>query len=706
MARRLPPLLTVGWTCLLLVGLLGRPAVQAQDRGAPRFGPAAPGDTVVAEASDAGRVWSLAAPPLDRFATRYDMAPDSAWATHLRRGLLRLPDCTAALVSASGLALTTASCVREHLENEPEMPLVAEERDDERRLSNVHADRLLRATDVTAAVRAARQDTGTTQALQAVERRLQSDAGANRRVEVGGTAAGPPYTAYTYRRHRDVRVAFLPERAVSEFGGVAAAMTYPRHALDVAVLRVYTEGGSPLSTEHFFEPSTQGVRPGDPVFAAGRAQPTRRAESAEQLALRRDLMLPARRAWLETWTRALRAHLDTTEAGLPEQTRRRAAERALKRTRARLQALDNEYVQTRLRRRDAQLRRALRQDPALQKQFGGLIDSVATVQEAKRELASAYRAFGRVGAGEYGSATYRRMLAARQQGAAAGSGHTAGDTRSASVDSTWQRPAPVETALLAHRLDALRQHLRPDTAAVRRVFQGRTPSQLARTILETSVLAAPTRASSGGATPVVPPDDPATPVVEVVRSQGHAFRDNWRALTGPERRLTRRLARARRAVRTVPVQSAGDMGLRLTDGRVQGYPYNGTLAPPFTTFFGLYEQAHAFEGEGPWALPDRWRRPSETLNRSAPLVLAASTDGIVSNNGAPLLNKYLEFVGVATGPNIQGVAGDYLFLPERMRTVGVDLRGLRQALTAVYGAEGLASELFGRRSTAAPGSQQ
>ena len=432
MALRRSSLRVVGLTCVLVLGSLVGTALYAQDRGAPRFGPAASADTVVAEPSDAGRLWSTADPPFDRFEERYEMEADSAWATHLRRGLLRLPGCTAALVSAEGLALTTARCVRQHLEAENDgAALVAEQRADERSVPALHADRLLRTTDVTEAVRAARQDTTRTQAVRSVEQRLQAEAEANRRVEVG-SAAGAPYTAYTYRRFEDVRVAFLPEQAVSAFGGLNAAMTYPRQALDAALLRVYTAEGTPLAADHFFEPSTQGARPGDAVFSAGASEQTHRAESAEQLAVRRDLMLPVRRARLETWTRAMRASLDTATASARQHRALHEAERALKQTRARLEALQSEYVQTRLQRRDSLLRRALREDSSLQKRFGGVLDSLAAIQEAKRTLASAYRAFGRFG-GESrppsGSSTYRRILQPRRQEAAAGASGAEETTR-------------------------------------------------------------------------------------------------------------------------------------------------------------------------------------------------------------------------------------------------------------------------------------
>lgn len=684
---------------LLAGSLLGSP-LQAQDRGAPRFGPAVSGDTIEAEASDAGRIWSLTDPPFDRFERRYEMEADSAWATHLRRGLLRLPECTAALVSARGLALTTARCVRRYVGAEQEGgALVADRPAEERSLSGLRADRLVRATEVTAEVRAVRQDTTLQAALQSVQERCQEEAGEGHRVEVESAAGKPPYTAYTYRRYEDVRVAFLPSRSVSDFGGIDGAMTYPRQRLDLALIRVYTSDGRPLTAGHFFEPPTQGVRPGDAVFAAGPSSETRRAESVAQITLRRDLILPTRQSRVETWIEATRADLDTAAGDAAQSQALHEAERDVKRTNARLEALQNDYVMSRLQRREAQFQRALRRDSVLDGRFGGVVDSLAVLQEEKKDLASAYRAFGNWGPEAYGSSTFRRMLPApRQANSESGAVERWDSGREGVSAKDWGRRSPsVETALLAARLEILQNYLRSDTTALRRLFGEQSPAERAAAIVEESVLGHSGSDPAEAERPEVPDDDPAASVLDVVEPRARSFYERWGALTRAERQLTRRLARARQATRSAPVLPGGREP-RLTDGRVLGYPYNGTMAPPFTTFFGLYEQSHAFGEAGPWSLPERWHRSAAEMDRSVPLNVAASTDGVVSTRGAPLLNKYLEIVGVTMGPNIQGSAGTYIFLPERMRTVAVDVRGLRHALRQVYEAEGLVDELFGGAS--------
>ncbi|MFB6232082.1 MAG: S46 family peptidase [Salinibacter sp.] len=693
MTLRSTSLTALGFAILLLFGGGVGHALWAQDRGAPRFGPAALGDTTDAEAVAAGRLWSVATPPFDRFDRRYEVKADSAWATHVRRGLLRLPHCTAALVSAQGLALTTARCVRRHLQADQQSAFVAEEQGAERPVPEAHADRLVAAEDVTTEVQAAQQDRPVQQAVRQVQKRRQSEAKEDRRVEVVSAAGGARYTAYTYRRYEDVRLVFLPNRAISTFGGVEAAFTYPRYALNAALVRVYDRDGTAFTPTHFFETATQGRRPGDAVFAAGYARGTHRDETADQLAFRRDVTLPIRRSLLDTWTQTVQSSLDDGSVS-PSRWRRdlRRGQRALKATRARLEALQTDSLMAQLQERDARVQRLLRRDPSTGPAFEGVLDSLATIQSAKRELASAYRAFEPLESGPYVSSTLRRAVLAHRARQADGALRDSLARRMADVP---PQPASIDTELLAFHLEALRAHLQPDSAAVRRLLRGASPEERAASVVEASTLATDSLPGPRSGKATLPPeDDPALTLVDAFAAPYRSFRESVQSLTHAENRLTRRWARARYDARRRPVLPAVSGAPRLTDGRLQGYPYNGTLAPPFTTLFGLLGQARAFSGEA-WTLPEAWRASSDVLDRSTPLNMTATVDPAAATPGAPLLNRYLEIVGVAMGPNVQGVAGTYLYLPERMRTVAVDLRGIRQALATVHGAESLVSELFG-----------
>jgi hypothetical protein len=79
----------------------------------------------------------------------------------------------------------------------------------------------------------------------------------------------------------------------------------------------------------------------------------------------------------------------------------------------------------------------------------------------------------------------------------------------------------------------------------------------------------------------------------------------------------------------------------------------------------------------------------------------SSTDLGGGAYGGPLLNSSLQLVGIVADGNVQSAAGDFLFLPRRMRTVSVDVRGVLEGLSSVYNAEALVQEMTGE-SVSAP----
>ncbi len=133
--------------------------------------------------------------------------------------------------------------------------------------------------------------------------------------------------------------------------------------------------------------------------------------------------------------------------------------------------------------------------------------------------------------------------------------------------------------------------------------------------------------------------------------------------------------------------------MRLADGVVSGYPYNGTRAPPFTTFYGLYDRSAAAGGTAPWSLPPRWRRPPAGLSLATPLDFVSTNDIIGGNSGSPVLSKNLEVVGLIFDGNIESLSGDFIYTDERARAVAVDARGILAALATAYGAARIVTEL-------------
>jgi len=91
-------------------------------------------------------------------------------------------------------------------------------------------------------------------------------------------------------------------------------------------------------------------------------------------------------------------------------------------------------------------------------------------------------------------------------------------------------------------------------------------------------------------------DDPAVRLITVLRPIYREFQAEWGPLSAEERTLAGELGRARFAVYGKSIPPDGSRSPRIADGVVKSYEYNGTLAPPYTTFYGLYDRYNAHKG--------------------------------------------------------------------------------------------------------------
>jgi hypothetical protein len=171
----------------------------------------------------------------------------------------------------------------------------------------------------------------------------------------------------------------------------------------------------------------------------------------------------------------------------------------------------------------------------------------------------------------------------------------------------------------------------------------------------------------------------------------------WTELTNQEAQHDERIARALLAVFGSSVAPDATFSLRISDGEIRTYPYNGTIAQPYTTFYGLYDRSFGFGGREPWRLPQRWVARRDSLNLATPYNAISTNDIIGGNSGSPVLNRDGEVVGLIFDGNIESLPGRFLFTEALNRSVWVDARGIIEALRHVYDAGALADELTGGR---------
>jgi hypothetical protein len=697
---RIAPLLT-----LALLILQGTPALAQQQTA----------DTIRAGRFDNGKMWTFEYPPTQYLRETYGFSPDTAWFRKARLGALRIPSCSASLVSARGLVMTNHHCGREATtsvtesgENLLDNGFYAPTEADERKAEEMHADQLIAIVDITdemdraergardpAAIQEARERAG-----EAATQRITREHGGDAKgivVEVISLWNGARTSAYVFRRYDDVRLVMAPELQMGYFGGDPDNFTYPRYALDMTFFRIYDANGQPLATPEHFAFSTEGVKEDDVVFVVGNPGSTSRLQTVAELEYRRDVQDVALLGVLDSRVGVLQQYVDE-RPDTPESVRNELFSllNSQKAYGGIVRGLKDEDILARRRAAEAKFVAAIEEDAKLKADYGDLTARMARLQQRKRELAAETRAF--IGLGNPsidGSALVRGLYAGQYVQAKAGSAPAdVLDNIKQNVLGVPSQPADLQEVLIASRLSDVQNALGAGNAQMQAILEGRSPEGAAAIVVQQSPLADSAKAAEALENGSLTLNDPAIKLARALIMRYSPFQAAMQPIAQEEEEIARKLGRARFEVYGVEVPPDATFSLRIADGVVKRYAYNGTIAPTHTTFYGLFDRYHSF-GDKDWALPPRWVERESELNLETPMNFVSTADIIGGNSGSPVLDKDLRIVGLVFDGNIESLPGEFIYLDDVARSISVDARGILEALRSVYQADRLADELTG-----------
>ena len=662
-----------------------------------------------------GTMWTFDAPPLEYWKATYGFAPDQAWLDNVRLASVRLPNCSSSLVSSRGLVLTNHHCARSCISsasprdtNYIEVGFVASSMADERRCQGLYVDQLQSIEDVTARIRAAsRAATATAQAerrarvIDSIQTDCQKSTGFQ--CQVVTLYQGGMYSLYRYKRYDDIRLVMAPEEGVAFFGGDPDNFTYPRYCLDLSLLRIY-ENGQPLAARNFLRWSSQGAQDGEVVFVTGNPGSTGRLLSMAQMEYLRDVVYPEN---LGAYARQLEVLRDVTKDNA-ERARRYEntifslanSEKAVTGYRSGL--VDAELM-ARKRAFEQEFRARVAKDPKLRAQYGTAWDAIAAAQRelASFDKAARYRSF----AGSQLLTMAGQIVRLPAQSALPDSARLPeyrGEgverlkrqiTAAAAVDTQ------VETRLLAAQLAAAKRALPANDPFLQAVLAGRTPEAAARALIAGTTLNDPAARKAlldGGASAVAASADPLIVAARKIDPLQRILSTRARRLNALISSEAEKLGQAIFAAYGTSLPPDATFTLRISDGVVKGFPYNGTVAPYRTSFYGLYARSAEFGGKPPFNLPARWLNRVDSLNLAAPLNFVSTNDIIGGNSGSPVINRNAEVVGLIFDGNIESLPNRFVFTDEIARSVSVHSSGITEALRRVYGAGWVVDELEGR----------
>jgi len=537
--------------------------------------------------------------------------------------------------------------------------------------------------------------------IAAIEKESKDKTGL--RSDVVSLYQGGEYWLYQYKAYTDVRLVFAPEQQAAFFGGDPDNFTYPRYDLDMALFRVY-ENGKPLHTENYLKWSTAGAAPGELIFIPGHPGSTERQDTVTELLVDRDYFEPAAIDYYKHRIAAAQAFAAQGQ----EQARLVASttfnlQNGLKAYEGRADALADKAILAKKQAEEDDFRKKVAANPEWQQAYGDAWDTIASVEEKeKHEIES--RIFRRTDSQLFGFALQIVQLVAevkKPNGERLPQYHEAGLE---SLRFLLLSPAPVynstEKLFMAAALKLGQEKLGKDDAYVQAILQGGDVDQTVNSLVDGTKLADPAFRKSlldGGEAAVAASTDPmiaaARRVDPIVRETTKRRRDTEESVLTPAHE---KLGKARFLVYGKDAYPDATFTLRLTYGTVDGYPYNGTIAPPFTTFYGLYDRAASFSNKPPFNLTPKEEAARDKLNLSTPLDFVSTGDIIGGNSGSPVVNGNGELVGLIFDGDIESLAGDFVYEGTKNRAVAVHSAGMLEGLRKIYGVGALADELEGK----------
>lgn len=656
---------------------------------------------------DFGKMWTFENPPKEWFEEAYDFTPKDEWYDDVRKSALRFATwCSAAFVSPDGLIMTNHHCSRDvvtDLQKEGEdfdnEGFYAKNLTDERKSEGLFVEQLLQVADITEEVMKYTSNANGHEEYNKLfdsaktiieEKYAAMDGWEGLRLQLVTYYSGGKYSLYGYKKYDDIRLVMVPELALGYFGGDPDNFTFPRYNLDFTFWRAYDENGNPLNTsEHYYEFNPDGIQEGEPLFVVGNPGRTERYRTVAELTYDRDYRYPTILNWLKNRYDMLQKIYDKNPSqDLMNQIF--SLSNAIKAYTGIVGGLNNPILFGRKAKMEEDIRSQVTitgDDPweSLEKSYAELAKHAGTSQL----LNPRNPMNGKVLPMLFKIGNYYQEL---KNGKKTKELTSIADEIKGSISGIQSEEAQTTLAVL---LSELQGAMHPDNDYMSALLEGKTPEEYAAYFYSNSDLFDEKKVEKlfkGSAKKWEKSNDPAIKMAITFTEQSEMASKKFQESAASRKASDIAVANYVFQVKGTDLPPDATFTLRIADGVVKGYDYNGTTAPYFTTYYGLYDRHFSHLQKEPWNLPEKWMNPTDELLK-APLNFVSTNDIIGGNSGSSIINRKGEVVGLIFDGNIESLPGNFIYDETYNRAVSVHAGGILACLKHIYKAERLVTEL-------------
>jgi hypothetical protein len=529
------------------------------------------------------------------------------------------------------------------------------------------------------------------------------------KAEVSEMFIGKTYVLFRYKTIQDVRLVYVPNRQIGEFGGETDNWVWPRHTGDFSFMRAYVapDGSSakfskdniPYKPKKFLRVNPNGTNEEDFVFILGYPGRTYRHRPAQFIEYQQKFVLPYVADLYDfqnTVMEKLGKNDKTTELKLATRVKRNA--NTLKNYRGKMQGLKGIDLISQKKKEDADLAQFINGNVGLKAKYGNLMADIDNLyklisSDAQRDLwlTQIYTSTSLI--------TIAKNINAFKAGLDA-------------------RPAAMKQAFFDENMPKLKQaleasyepyDLEADNAIFKRMLEDAAAFNL------TQKVDAASKISNRGSDVSSVADQYVETTLGISKLNNQSYVFNTILLSPKsvanyndgvmifEKDIARQIAELKpekdrregllnklmgdyvnikeRFLQKNFIPDANST-LRLTYGHVRGYkPADATYMRAYTTIRGILEKGAT--GNPEFAYPEQIRTLWEAKDfgpylkknlNDVPVAFLYNMDTTGGNSGSPIMNSMGELVGVNFDRSYSATINDYAWNESYSRSIGVDIR--------------------------------
>jgi hypothetical protein len=547
------------------------------------------------------------------------------------------------------------------------------------------------------------------------------------KAEVSEMFIGRTYVLFRYKTIKDVRIVYVPQRAVGEFGGESDNWVWPRHTGDFSFLRAYVakDGSSaafskdnvPYQPKKYLTINPNGANEGDFVFILGYPGRTYRNYPAKYIQYQEQFQLPYISNLYDWQNKQMEATSITKELELKQAAKIKRKANVLKNYRGKLKGLKGIDLVNQKFAQEKELQAFINADTSLIKQYGKMLQNIDIVYDEFFADAKKFLVLDQVFASATAFSVANQVLGLQKKIA---------EAKAENQDKIYQES---KVAILKNAKDAYSTYvLATDKLLLKRILlDGLNLSAKEQfniingmpTVKGTNWDALLTKHidrifSKSEFTEAEEIDeifnlsvkdflkfkDPMIDLAINARVEIDQMNSLRKDRTGRLNKLLADYVNVSILFKKSDFIPDANSTLRLTYGHVKGFtPVDATYMKPLTTLTGLIEKG---TNEGDYYLPEIFRTLHQQKDygqfttkdgKDVPVAFLYNLDTTGGNSGSPIMDENGNLVGVNFDRAYEATINDFAWNDAYSRSIGCDIRYVLWVAQKVDHADFILTEL-------------